>query len=79
MDLCLFILMNKRHQISYRIYYVLVRGQLCVQKVVIVLNKTSHVRYPVPVKEMSLATTPIHTHTFTDDSDEEVDTYNFCY
>ena len=71
--------MNKRHQISYRIYYVLVRGQLCVQKVVIVLNKTSHVRYPVPVKEISLATTPIHTHTFTDDSDEEVDTYNFCY
>jgi hypothetical protein len=55
MDLCLFILINKRHQISYRIYYVLVRGKLCVQKVVFVLNKTSLVRNSVPVKEISLA------------------------
>ena len=61
MDLCLFILINKRHQISYRIYYVLVRGKLCVQKVVFVLNKTSLVRNSVPVKEISLATTPIRT------------------
>ena len=61
MDLCLFILMDKRHQISYKIYYVLVRGKLYVQKVVFSLNKTSLVRNSVPVKEISLATTPIRT------------------
>ena len=42
-------------------FYVLVRGKLCVQKVVFVLNKTSLVRNSVPVKEISLATTPIRT------------------
>ena len=61
MDLCLFIWMDKRNQISYRIYYVLVRGKPCAQKVVFVLNKTSLVRNSVPVKEISLATTPIRT------------------
>ena len=61
MDLCLFILMDKCHQISYRVYYVLVRGKLCVQKVVFVFNKISLVRNSVPVKEISLATTPIRT------------------
>jgi hypothetical protein len=37
-------------------------GKLCVQKVLFVFNKISLVRNSVPVKEISLATTPMRTH-----------------
>ena len=56
MDLCLFILMDKRHQISYRIYFVLVRGKGCV-----CFEQNLSCTELCPCQGIFLATTPMRT------------------